>query len=251
MSLEPLRISAGSKFAAVCATIGLVLLAVIGFCTGFLFVLLLDPLGRESSTPIELAVGLLLAIVVAAIGQVLILAALGRFRTRGGPGRYARYQLLAFGIGIAISTALYPLFMEKGVAWWLVCIAGAIVVAASSLLLLLPARYRPLEHPPHPKVLLVPATVIHHWNPIAANGPAPPQFSVIRYRDEQGRERFARHLYRQALTARGVVGQAQIERSRQDRVLRFSVPEASKRNVRMQEMRDIARIAREAERRDG
>lgn len=164
------------------------------------------------------AAGLAAAGVV--LGQLLILAALGRRRTGGGLARFARYQLCWLGVGAAIGLGFSPGATRAEPLGWIAGIAGAVALLAVSLPLLRRSKRRPLPDPPPAGTAIVPGTIVEHWWGVLRL--ASPPLSLVEYADEWGRLHRATHLFQDGDAGLGVTGRVWIRRDRPDRPLRFA-----------------------------
>lgn len=243
MSLEPLRLGNGRKAAVVICGAGNALLAFAGFLLGFGLLLLPDP---TSEAEILVAPGAALTVVLVISGQLFIRLALGRWRTGGSVARFTRYQLGAAGIGMTPALAFFPVAMASepvgsplGPMWWFGCWMTAAIILTGSIICFLPARRRPGAPPTLQGLVVVPATVVDHWR--GFHRAFTPGLSVVSYPGPDGQPRFVRHLYRQSVTDRGIVGEAHVDTAVPYRVAAFWVPPLRSRAA----MRDLVATARE------
>lgn len=221
MSLEPLRITGGRKFADGLATITAFTSMAAGFTIPPLTLLLFDtsePLG-ETLTYLTLSLLCILGFVL--IGQLLIGLALGRPHTGGSRLRFFRNQLGALGFGAGLGFGFAPAMFEAATPWWIIGITTGVLISGPSLLFFLGSGHRRLRRPPHPGIALAEGVVVDYWNG-AMGFHSAPQLAVIRFADARGRARFVRHLVQQHPTVLGTMGQVQFDRRRPERVLRFS-----------------------------
>ena len=104
--------------------------------------------------------------------------------------------------------------------WWVISIGAGVGLIAVSLLAFRGDPRRPLTAPTHPGIGLTEGVVVDYWSGAMPRAAAP-GLTVVRFADEFGRARFARHLIRRNPTTFGTMGQVQYDRRRPDRVLRF------------------------------
>lgn len=243
MSLEPLRLGSGRKAAVVICGAANGLLAISMFMLVFGLLLLID---LASDAEIAIAAGAVTAVVSCVGGQLFVRLALGRRRTGGSVARFTRYQLGSAGIGAATSLAFFPIAMTRepgglpsAPVWWFGCLTGAAITMAVSVLCFLPSRRRPGAPRARQGLVVVPATVIEHWR--AHSRIHAPGLSVVGYPGPDGRYRYVRHLYRQSVTERGIVGEAHVDAANPSRVEEFRVPPFRSSLA----MRDLVAAARE------
>ncbi|MGO1768559.1 MAG: hypothetical protein ACTHZX_01290 [Microbacterium sp.] len=192
-----------------------------GVLTAAYVALLLDPAERARGAIWWLILALVVALVGVALGQLLIVAALGRRRTGGCAARFGRYQLGALGAGAAIGVGFSPGIVGAGALAWVPAISGAVALMAVSLLAFRPSRRRLPPDPPPAGTAVVPGMVVDHWWGVPrANGP---QLSLVEYADEWGRVHRAMHILQDGFAGIGVTGLVWIRRDRPDRPLRFVV----------------------------
>lgn len=249
MSLEPLQITAGRRFASVFAGF-----TQLGTLMGGAIIALSLPTLTEAPGQALTAVFLVMfevAVLVPAVllGQIFVRAALGKYRTRGSVAHYSRIQGAVFGVGLAVGTGLSAFAHSAQTLTKVALVALAVVILGLSVMLPLASRRRELAAPPHPDISLVPGRVVDHWLPIHSSRMGAMELSVISYPDEQGNERFVRHLYQQSFTVLGVVGQMQVHRRRPNRP-RFVPPKRTAKQLKLREIRDIMRAQQEAEQRE-
>ena len=221
MSLQPLRITAGRKLAAGLA--GIITMSVTltsGFALAALAFLPAGSGGLLSEKVLFSALAVIAALVSATISFLLVLAALGRFRTGGGLSRFFRYQLAALGAGGGLGLGFAPAMTDAAPAWWVVAITAGLGLIAVSLLAFRKARYPILDRPPYPNTALAEGSVIDHWSRAGTRGPS---LTVIHFVDDKGRDRWARHLVQQDPSMPGTRGQVVYDRHRPERVRRFAV----------------------------
>lgn len=221
MSLQPLRISAGRKFAAGLSSI-VTMSATLG--AGFLITGLTfipsgpgEPMGEKF---FFIALAVLVAIASVIVCHLLMRAAVGRQRTGGSLTRFFRYQLAALGCGGGLALGLLPAITEAAPAWWVLSITAGVGLIAVCLLAFRKARYPILDHPPHPGIELTEGRVVDYWAGAAARSPS---LAVVHFTDAQGRDHWVRHLVQQSPSMQGTIGQVTYDRHRPDRVLRFAV----------------------------
>lgn len=225
MSLEPMSVGAGRKLASATAGFCSIALAGAAFMTAAGVMLWLFMSG---DVDVLLASGLVAVVVTVALGQTLVRLALGPHRTGGGMRRYGRYQLGTIGLGVVFGVIGLPLMtlsdaapLLTGPFEWVACSAVAAIIGVASALCFRPDRRRPGCVPPRPGQVIVPGVVAEHWS--APSRLMTFDISVIRYTGPDGQERYVRHLYRQALTIKGVVGEVHVEVGRPDRATAFWV----------------------------
>lgn len=221
MSLQPLRITAGRKLAAGLA--GIITMSITltsGFAIAALAFLPAGPGGLLSEKTLFSALAVIVAIASVTASLLLVLAALGRFRTGGSLSRFFRYQLAALGSGGGLGLGFAPAMTDAAPVWWVVAIAAGLGLIAVSLLAFRKARYPILDLPPHPNVALAEGRVIDYSAQAQSRGPT---LTVVHFVDDRGRERWARHLVQQDPSLRGTVGQVVYDRHRPERVRRFAV----------------------------
>lgn len=223
MSLQPLSISNGRKFAAGLAGILTMVSIGSGWSITALSALLLDR--DDTSDPLFskllfLVIALASALVFVIVCQLLMRAALGRIRTGGSLTRFFRYQLAALGIGGGLGLGLVPAMYGASPAGWVISITAGIALIIICLFAFRPARCPILENPPRHHIGLAAGVVVDHW---LGGSSRSPSLNVIRFTDESGRQRWARHLVRQGPSLFGTRGQVQYDRHRPERVLRFAV----------------------------
>ena len=129
MSLQPLHITAGRKLAAGLA--GIITMSATltsGFAIAVLSFLPAGPGGLLSEKVVFSALAVIAALVSAAISFLLVLAALGRFRTGGSLSRFFRYQLAALGAGGGLGLGFVPAMTDAAPIWWVVAIIRTILV---------------------------------------------------------------------------------------------------------------------------
>jgi len=225
MSLQPLPITGARRLAGGSAGITTTTSMAAGFVISPMTVLLSVP-GEDLSANL-LLFGLTLAATLAFIlvGHALIRAALGRVRTGGSLSHFFRYQLAAIGGGAGLGLCFTPAMLGAAPGWWVASIIAGVVLCLLSLLAFRSARRPILRRSPHPNIGLAEGVVVDHWSGVLPRGAAP-QLATIRFVDESGRARFARHLVQQRPTVLGTMGQVQYDRRRPHRVLRFSIPSA-------------------------
>lgn len=221
MSLQPLRISAGRKFAAGLAgifTMSVTLGA--GFLiTGLTFI----PGGPGEPTSEKLlfvTLAVLAGIISIVVCHLLMRAALGRHRTGGSLTRFFRYQLAALGCGGGLALGFLPAMTEAAPVWWVLSITAGVGLIAICLLAFRKARYPILDHPPHPSIGLTEGSVVDYWSGASARAPS---LAVVHFVDARGRDRRVRHLVQQSPSMQGTIGQVTYDRHRPARVLRFAV----------------------------
>ena len=222
MSLEPLRITGGRKFADGLATITAFTSMATGFTIPPLTLLLFDTSEPLGETVAHLALNLLCVLAFVLVGQLLIGLALGRPHTGGSRSRFFRYQLGSLGFGAGLGFGFAPAMFEAATPWWIVGITTGVLVGGLSLLVFRNSGRRPLHRPPHPGIALADGVVVDYWNGAMGYRSAP-QLAVVRFADERGRARFVRHLVQRSPTDLGSMGQVQFDRRRPERVLRFTV----------------------------
>lgn len=222
MSLQPLRITSGTKFAAGLAGILTATSMAAGWAVTALGFLPTGPGEPLSSTLFFLALAVLAAGAFVAVSHLLVRAALGRHRTGGSLTRFFRYQLGALGVGGGLGLGFCPAMIGADPIWWVASIAAGIALCGVSLLAFRRARYRILDRPPRSHIGLAEAVVVDYWSGAMPRGAAP-SLTVIRFADESGRARWVRHLVAQPLSMLGTMGQVQYDRRRPERVLRFTV----------------------------
>ncbi|WP_210603222.1 hypothetical protein [Brevibacterium oceani] len=221
MSLQPLRISPGRKFAAGLAGIFTMSVTLtVGFLITSLTLISGDPGEPTSEKLFFIALAVLAAIISVVVCHLLMRAALGRRRTGGSLTRFFRYQLAALGCGGGLALGFLPAMTEAAPAWWLVSIAAGVGLIAVCLLAFRKARYPILDHPPHPIIGLAEGSVVDYWSGTSARAPS---LAVIHFVDTRGRDRWVRHLVQQSPSMQGTIGQVTYDRHRPDRVLRFAV----------------------------
>lgn len=147
-------------------------------------------------------------------------AALGRFRTGGSLSRFFRYQLAALGAGGGLGLGFLPAMIGAAPIWWVISIGAGVGLIAVSLLAFRGDPRRPLTAPTHPGIGLTEGVVVDYWSGAMPRATAP-GLTVVRFADEFGRARFARHLIRRNPTTFGTMGQVQYDRCRPEKVLRF------------------------------
>lgn len=220
MSLEPLRISAGRKFAAGLAGILTTTSMAAGWgVTAFIF-LPTSPSDPLSSKLLFLALALIASAAFVVVSHLLVRAALGRFRTGGSLSRFFRYQLAALGAGGGLGLGFLPAMIGAAPTWWVISIGAGVGLIAVSLLAFRGDPRRPLTAPTHPGIGLTEGVVVDYWSGAMPRATAP-GLTVVRFADEFGRARFARHLIRRNPTTFGTMGQVQYDRCRPEKVLRF------------------------------
>lgn len=221
MSLEPLRISAGRKFAAGLAGILTTTSMAVGWGVTALIFIPTGPGEPLSSKLLFLALTLIVSTTFVVVSQLLMRAALGRFRTGGSLTRFFGYQVGALGVGGGLGLGFFPAMLGADPLWWVISIIAGIGLISVSLLVFRGDRRRPLTARAHPGVGLAEGVVVDYWSGAMPRSAAP-SLTVIRFADESGRARFARHLVRRNPTTFGTMGQVQYERRRPDKVLRFT-----------------------------
>lgn len=222
MSLQPLPITGVRRLAGGSAGITATTSMAAGFTISPMTVLLAVPgEGLNANLPLF---GLTLAATLAfiLIGQALIRAALGRIRTGGSLSRFFRYQLAAIGVGAGLGLCFAPAMLGAAPGWWVASIIAGVVLCLLSLLAFRSARRPILGRSPGPNIGLAEGVVVDYWSGVLPRSAAP-QLATIRFVDEAGRARFARHLVQQRPTVLGTMGQVQYDRRRPHRVLRFSI----------------------------
>ena len=221
MSLEPLRITGGTKFAAGLASI--VTWSVTlpsGFATSAMIFLPFGPADPLSQKLLFGTLALVVAIISVAVSFLLVRAALGRFRTGGSLSRFFRYQLAALGAGGGLGLGFLPAMIGAAPVWWVISIGAGVGLIAVSLLAFRGDPRRPLTAPTHPGIGLTEGVVVDYWSGAMPRATAP-GLIVVRFADEFGRARVARHLIRRNPTTFGTMGQVQYDRCRPEKVLRF------------------------------
>ncbi len=251
MSLEPLRIETGRKFAAALATMTVWLVLLSGFLVAAYIILLFHPSDPLPATLVFLAISAIAALASGLAGQALIRLTLGRHRTGGSLTRFSRCQLGAFGVGAALCIGFSPAFFGSGPTGWVIGVVLGLALGGLSLLLFRTNAHHPLAHSPRPLprtprpgtalpsgtaltsgtalasgTALTAGTVVEHWWGIPRL--SVPEFSVVEYTDPHGRTRRVRHLSQQSPTGPGAIGQVQIDLRNPERVLRFSVAPRSR-----------------------
>lgn len=222
MSLQPLQLSGGTKFAAGLAGILTTTSMAAGWAVTALGFLPTGPGEPLGSTLFFLALAVLASGAFAAVSHLLVRIALGHHRTGGSLSRFFRYQLGALGFGGGLGLGFLPALIGAAPVWWVASIAVGIALCGVSLLAFRSDRYRILDRPPHPHIGLAEAAVVDYWSGAMPRGAAP-SLTVIRFADESGRARWARHLVAQPPSMLGTMGQVQYDRRRPERVLRFTV----------------------------
>ena len=223
MSLQPLRISPGRKFAGGLAGILTTTSMAAGWAITAFSSLLLDR--EETSDPLLdkilfLALALSSAAALVTVSHLLMRIALGRFRTGGSLTRFFRYQLGALGVGGGLGFCFAPAMLEADPAWSVASITAGVCLIAASLLAFRKARFPILDRPPYPSIGLAEGSVIEYWSGSRARAPS---LAVVHFSDAQGRQRWARHLVQQGPSMQGTVGQVVYDRNRPERVRRFAV----------------------------
>ena len=221
MSLQPLRITAGRKFAAGLAGIFTMSATMTSGFAVSIFTFL--PIGPADPLSQKLLFGTLAVIVAAisiAVSFLLVRVALGRIRTGGSLSRVFRYQLAALGAGAGLGLGFVPAMAEAAPVWWVVSITAGLGLIAVSLLAFRKARYPILSRPPQPHIGLAEGRVIDNWSNGQSRGPS---LTVVHFVDDKGRERWVRHLVQQSPSLRGTVGQVVYDRRRPEKVRRFAV----------------------------
>lgn len=223
MSLQPLPITGLRKLACGLAGIIATTSMAVGFALSPMTVLLTIP-GEKLSANLPLF-GITLAATLAfiLIGQVLIRAALGRFRTGGSLARFFRYQLAAIGFGAGLGLCFTPATLSAPPGWWVASIIAGVALCLLSLLAFRGTRRSVLHSPTHPNITLTEGIVVDHWWGALPQG-ATAQLATVRFVDESGHARFTRHLIQQSPTVLGTMGQVQYDRRFPRRVRRFSIP---------------------------
>lgn len=221
MSLEPLRITGGRKFFDCLATITAFTSMAAGFTIPPLTLVLFDTSEPLEETLTYLALSLLCILAFMVVGQLFIGLALGHPHTGGSRRRFLRYQLAAIGVGMGLGFGLAPAMFEAAPVWWIIGITTGVLIGGASLLAFRSSRHRRRSRPPHPGIALTDGVVVDYWHGGMGSHSAP-QLAVIRFADEAGRARFARHLVQQHPTVLDTIGQVQFDRRRPARVLRFS-----------------------------
>lgn len=222
MSLQPLHLGIGAKFAAVLAAIMTWMNVLEGALLIIFVILLFDPSEPAGETIVFLAMSLIIVLICTIAGQVVIRLGLGRFRTGGTSTRFARYQLAAFGVGVSLGIGFSPALFDSPPLVWILGVAAGVIVCGLSLLLFRGSTRRPLDRRPRPDIILAEGTVIESWDR-SLHGLNPPHLTVVCYGDELGRTRFVRHLHQQRHTGLGAIGQVQFDRRRPEKALRFTV----------------------------
>ncbi|WP_209323836.1 hypothetical protein [Brevibacterium renqingii] len=222
MSPQPLPITGARRLAGGSAGMLATTSMAAGFAISPMTVLLAVP-GEDLDANLPLF-GLTLAATLAfiLIGHALIRAALGRVRTGGSLSRFFRYQLAAIGVGAGLGLCFAPAMLSAAPGWWAASIIAGITLCLLSLLAFRSARRPILRRSPGPNIGLAEGVVVDYWSGVLPRGAAP-QLATIRFVDEAGRTRFARHLIQQRPTVLGTMGQVQYDRRRPHRVLRFSI----------------------------
>lgn len=221
MSLQPLRISAGRKFAAGLASIFTMTVTLgAGFLTTSLTFIPGGPGESTSEKLFFIALAALAAIASAIVCHLLMRAALGRHRTGGSLTRFFRYQLAALGCGGGLALGFVPAMTEAAPAWWVLSITAGVGLIAVCLLAFRKARYPFLDHPPHPSIGLAEGRVVDYWAGASARAPS---LAVVHFTDARGRDHWARHLVQQSPSMLGTIGQVTYDRQHPERVLRFAV----------------------------
>lgn len=150
MSLEPLRITGGRKFADGLAAITAFTSMAASFTIPPLTLLLFDTSEPLGETFTYLALSLLCILAFIFIGQLFVGMALGRPHTSGCRRRFLRYQLGAIGFGMGLGFGFAPAMFEATTAWWIIGITTGLVIGGVSLLPFRSSRHRRLSRPPHP-----------------------------------------------------------------------------------------------------
>lgn len=221
MSLQPLRLTGGTKFAAGLAGILTTTSMAAGCAVTALTFLPTGPGEPLSSKLLFLALALLVSAAFVVVSQLLMRAALGRFRTRGSLTRFFGYQLGALGVGGGLGLGFLPAMLEAAPIWWILSITAGVTLIAVSLLAFRGDRRQPLTTPAHPGIGLAEGVVVDYWSG-AIPGAAAPSLTVIRFADESGRPRFVRHVVRRNPTTFGTMGQVQYDRHRPDKASSFT-----------------------------
>ena len=220
MSLQPLRISPGRKFAAGLAGIVTMTSAAAGSAILLLIFLPTGP-GESAITDLFFLAAALMAAFAAIIAcHLLMRGALGRIRTGGSLARFFRYQLAALGVGGGLGLGFVPAAIDADPIRWAVFITAGAALIAVSLLAFRAARYPILERPPHSSIGLADGRVVDCSPSSRARGPS---LAVVHFIDTQGRERWVRHLVQQSPSLQGTIGQVVYDRNRPERVRRFAV----------------------------
>lgn len=220
MSLEPLHITGGRKFADGLAAITAFTSMAASFTIPPLTLLLFAAGEPPGETLTYLALSLLCTLAFIVVGQLFIGLALGHPHTGGGRRRFLRYQLGALGVGAALGFGFAPAMLDAAAPWWIAGITTGLVIGGLSLLPFRNSRHRRLSRRPHHGIALADGVVIEHWDG-AMGFHSAPQLVVIRFADETGRARFARHLVQQHPTVLGTIGQVQFDRHHPARIMRF------------------------------
>ncbi|WP_166973669.1 hypothetical protein [Brevibacterium atlanticum] len=221
MSLQPLRLTGGTKFTAGLAGILTMTSMAAGWGVTALIFLPTGPGEPLSSKLLYLALALITSVAFVVVSQLLVRASLGRFRTGGGLARFFRYQLGALGVGGGLGLGFLPAMLGAAPVWWVVSITAGIGLITVSALVFRGDRRRPVTAPPHPGIGLASGVVVDYWSGALPRGAAP-SLAVIRFADEAGRPRFARHLVRRNPTTLGTMGQVQYDRGRPEKVRSFT-----------------------------
>ncbi|MCU4298942.1 hypothetical protein D3I60_17995 [Brevibacterium permense] len=221
MSLEPLHITGGTKFAAGLAGILTTTSMVAGWGVAAFAFLPTGPSEPLTSKLVFLTLALITSAAFIVVSQLLARAALGRFRTGGSLIRFFGYQLGALGVGGGLGLGFLPAMLGAAPHWWVISISAGLGLVAVSLLAFRSDRRRPVITPANPGIGLTEGVVVDYWSGAMPRSAAP-SLAVIRYADESGRARFARHLIRQSPTTFGTIGQVQYERRRPDRIRSFT-----------------------------
>ncbi|WP_167199061.1 hypothetical protein [Brevibacterium pigmentatum] len=228
MSLQRLEISAWARLSAKLAGV----FTLTSVCPGALVAALVFlPLDfRESATErfTYLTASLISTAVLIVVCQRLIRGSLGRFRTSSSLTRFLRYQLGALGCGAGLGIGFLPVILETAPspdhatpAQWVSSICAGLGLLVVSLLTFRGDRRSPLTAPAHPSMSLTEGIVVDYWSDKLPSG-ATPSLAVIRFADESGRARSARHLVRRSTTTLGTMGRAQYDLRRPDKVLGFT-----------------------------
>jgi hypothetical protein len=221
MSFQPLHISPGRRFAAGLAGILTTTSLAAGWAITALALLPTGPDEPLSSHLLFLALALLTAAAFVITCQLLMRAALGRHRTEGSLTRFFRYQLGALGAGGGLGLGFLPAMLGAAPHWWVVSITAGVGLIVTSLRAFRGDRRRPVTAPAHPGIGLTEGVVIDYWSGALPRGAAP-SLAVVRFADESGRLRFARHLIRRNPTSFGMMGQVQYDRRRPEKVRSFT-----------------------------
>lgn len=221
MSAPPgavVRITWWRKFVLGLATGAAWLTGWCGFYLGMGIPFIVEPTERDDGLLI-LALGGIGLLVMFGSAQLLVLLALGPQRTRGSVGRFARWQLAAFGIGIAGGLCFWALVVCESMPVRVATLIGALILFVPSAWLFVPDARRPLDVPPAPTRVRVPAVVEKSWRGV--DRLAVPSLHVVQFHDEWGQKHRLWHLQQQKGTNLRALGMVEFEQHQAPRGARF------------------------------